>query len=271
MRKWVIYGSLLLLSCGTAPEDPATVARTTTDTTPIVHSSVQVTTTDTNTSLARDNDAEKPPVVAPLKRPSGTYRFLLPYEDGKILHTIEFYPGTYKLQEEYPGKKDSTVITEGTWAPSTGYIWIYKDQIARGRYTWNGDTLQYYSPRVKKNFAMEKLTPVTVNEVWQTKRSQGELLHGVGTEPFWSIDVTHNDTLVLSMPELTAPVRLKITGITAAKDSTLFTAANDSLRLVVYPLFCSDGMSDFLYTRRLKVVYKGQTYKGCGEMLTAAH
>ena len=267
----MIYGSFLLLSCGTEPKERATTVTKTADTTPVVPASVKVTATDTDNSFAKEAEPKALPVAPPLKSPSGVYRFLLPYEDGKILHTIEFYPGTYKLQEEYPGKKDSIVITEGTWAPSTGYIWIYKDQIARGRYTWNGDALQYYSPRVKKNFAMEKLTPVTVNEVWQTKRSQGELLHGVGTEPFWSIDVTHNDTLVLSMPELPAPVRLKITGITAAKDSTLFTAANDSLRLVVYPLFCSDGMSDFLYTRRLKMVYKGQTYKGCGEMLAAAH
>lgn len=271
MRQWLLYGSLLLLSCGTEPKETATGTTATADTMPVPPASVQVTTSDTDNSLALNKEAEKLPLAPPLKNPSGRYRFLLPYEGGNIIHTIEFSPGTYKLQEEFPGKKDSTVITEGTWTPSAGFIWIYKGQIARGRYTWKGDTLQYYNPRIKKSFAMEQLTPVTENEVWENKRKEGQVLHGVGTEPFWSIDVTSNDTLVFSMPDMTEPVRLKLAGITAAKDSTLFTAANDSLRVLVYPLFCNDGMSDFSYTRRLKVVYRGQTYKGCGEMLAAAH
>jgi len=39
------------------------------------------------------------------------------------------------LMAEYYAQRASAglIITEGTWAPSAGYIWIYKDQIARGR------------------------------------------------------------------------------------------------------------------------------------------
>ncbi|HET7896692.1 MAG TPA: hypothetical protein VFL47_03465, partial [Flavisolibacter sp.] len=122
MRNWFLYGSFLLLSCGTEPEKTVTTTTTqTTDTTPVVPASVQITATDTDNSLARKTEPEKAPVVpiAPVvKSPSGIYRFLLPEEEGKILHTIAFYPGTYKLQEEYRGKRDSTVITKGTWAPS---------------------------------------------------------------------------------------------------------------------------------------------------------
>jgi uncharacterized membrane protein len=40
---------------------------------------------------------------------------------------------------------------------------------------------------------------------------------------------------------------------------------------MIYPRFCSDGMSDFLYTQQVKMVYKGKTYKGCGERLHPAH
>jgi uncharacterized membrane protein len=57
----------------------------------------------------------------------------------------------------------------------------------------------------------------------------------------------------------------------ASADSTVYTADNDSLLVTVYPLFCSDGMSDFLYTQKIKLVYKGQTYTGCGERLRRAN
>lgn len=271
MRGTLIYGCIFLLSCGTKPEETETkVAVQTTDSVPLAPA-VQVTAADTDTSFAKAVQTEESPVAPSLKSPSGIYRFMLPYEDGKILHTIAFYPGTFRLQEEYPGRKDSTVITEGTWAPSEGFIWIYKDQIARGRYKWNGDTLQYYSPRLKRLFSMQELTPVTVNKSWQQNKATGNLLHGVGNEPFWSIDVTKTDSLVLNMPDWNAPLRVKINEVNAAKDSTVFAAATDSLKLTVYPAFCSDGMSDFLYTQKLKLVYKGQTYKGCGELLRPVH
>lgn len=223
---------------------------------------------DTDSNVSPDTPAETVPPLPPTKKPAGIYRFLLPYEGGsKILHTVSFSPANYRLQEEYPGKKDSVVITEGTWAPSEGFIWLYKDQIVRGRYTWKGDTLQYYSPRLKKRFSMETLSPVVVNEIWQAKKKEGTQLYGVGNEPFWSVEVTGKDSVVLNMPEWTAPLSLKLAAAAPAKDSTVYTAENDSLSVTVYPLFCNDGMSDFLYTRRVKVVYRGQTYRGCGEVL----
>ena len=92
---------------------------------------------------------------------------------------------------------------------------------------------------------MQQLEPVTENQIWQTKKAEGNILHGVGNEPFWSIDVTGNDSLVLNMPDWSEPVKLKEDGQTAAKDSTVFTYANDSLKVIVYPCFCNDGMSDF--------------------------
>jgi uncharacterized membrane protein len=200
------------------------------------------------------------------------YRFLLPDEGGqKILHTISFSRGTFRLQEEYGDKRDSVVITEGTWAPSREYIWLYRDQIVRGRYLWVGDTLQYYSPRLKKTFPMQKVEPVAANDLWQRKREDGSLLYAVGTEPFWSVEVTGQDTLVVNMPDWTAPLRVKVAAETNTTDSTVYRDVNDSIQLTVYPLFCSDGMSDFLYTQRIRMVYKGQTYKGCGEKLRSSY
>lgn len=229
-----------------------------------------MTSADTDVSFARDSITEKPKVIAPVKKPSGAYQFLLPAEDGKkILHTVAFFPGTFRLQEEY--NRDSIVVTEGTWAPSRDFIWLYKDQIVRGRYTWKGDTLQYFSPRQKKTFSMQKLTPAASNAVWQARRKEGQQLYGVGTEPFWSVEITKNDSIIVNMPDWSAPLRARITEARATAEGAVFNAGSDSLRLVVQPYFCSDGMSDFLYTKRLELVYKGQTYRGCGEFLRPSH
>lgn len=268
MRSWFLYGCILIISCGTTPEKKERTVFVATDT--VTPSSPVITTADTDVSFARDTTTEKPVVRAPLKKPSGTYQFLLPTEDGKkILHTIAFYPGTFRLQEEY--NRDSIVITEGTWAPSRDFIWLYKDQVVRGRYTWKGDTLQYFSPGQKKTYTMYQLTPATENAVWQTKRKEGQQLYGVGTEPFWSVEVTKTDSIIVNMPDWNAPLRVKITEANSEGGRAEFTAGNDSLRLIVHPFFCSDGMSDFLYTKRLELVYRGQTYRGCGEFLRPSH
>lgn len=266
MRTWVIISCFVLLACNSKPEKavdtdtPAETVAVVTDT--------EVVETDTDTSLALDSEIKAAPAVYATKNPSGIYQFIMPYQGTKkILHTIAFYEGTYRLQEEYLDRNDSVSITEGTWAPSTGYIWLYKDQIVRGRYTWKGDTLQYYSPQLKKTFSMTKPDRATVNPVWQTKRGQGTYLYGVGNEPFWSVELTNSDSIVLNRPEWTQPLRAKLTTTSLARDSSIYTSMNDSLQVIVFPVFCSDGMSDFLYTQKVKVIYKGQTYQGCGEIL----
>ena len=268
MRSWFLYSCILIVSCGLEPEKKDSVVSSVPDT--VAQSSQVITTADTDVSFARDTAIVKPVVRTPVKKPSGTYQFLLPAEDGKkILHTIAFYRGTFRLQEEY--NRDSLVVTEGTWAPSRDFIWLYKDQVVRGRYTWKGDTLQYFSPEQKKTYAMYPLTPATENAVWQTKRKEGQQLYGVGTEPFWSVEVTKDDSIIVNMPDWNAPLRAKITEASATDESAVFSAVRDSVRLVVHSYFCSDGMSDFLYTKRLELVYKGQTYRGCGEFLRPTH
>ncbi len=270
MRLWLAFGCLILLSCGTGPGEEASPTPTTDTSMPTAS---ELPAADSDLNFAKEEEpAEEKPAPPAIKRPSGVYRFLLPGEDGgHILHTVSFTDGQFLLQEEFGPGWDSVSVTKGTWAPSAGFIWLYKDQVVRGRYTWQGDTLQYFSPRMKKHFALEKLTSVRVNEFWQNKKSEGTLLYAVGTEPFWSVELTRQDSLVMTMPDWPAPLRAKAARASVSSDSTVYTAINDSLRVIVYPLFCSDGMSDFLYSQKIKVVYKGETYTGCGERLRAVN
>ena len=95
-------------------------------------------------------------------------------------------------------------------------------------------------------------------------KKAGAVLYGVGTEPFWGVEIKKQDSIILSMPDWGEPLRVKMSGTTRENNRTIYSAAADSLQVIVSPFFCSDGMSDFTYSHKLTVHYKGHTYKGCG-------
>jgi hypothetical protein len=231
-------------------------------------------------SVSSNSYAAKPaepegeePIIKPkpeqLKSPVGIYRVVFPLEDSlRIEQTVKFYNNkTYQLQERYPGtKKDSMVVIQGTFLPSNGYIWLYQEQVARGRYKWKGDTLQYFDPLYKKSYSMVKLQDVLDREIWQQKKAQGLILYGVGNEPFWSLELNSNDTISFRLADREQPIKLKRNDTQNAKDTTIYLAGNDSaqMKLMILPYFCSDGMSDFTYQNKILVKYNNQTYSGCG-------
>jgi uncharacterized membrane protein len=227
-------------------------------------------TSDANTANDASSDSSNfisLPVVQKIKSPGGIYRTVLPLKN-KIEQTIAFNSDlTYQLQEKYfDGEKDSVVFTEGTWTPSDGFIWLYKDQIASGRYKWKLDTLQYYSPLLKKNFSMHHLNDATQNAAWKNKGKAGIILFGTGNEPFWNIEISKKDSIVFSLAEWKQPVKIKIDSSFHSIDSTGYIAGKDStqIRVTIFPHFCSDGMSDFVYRNKVKVQYNHQAYAGCG-------
>ena len=199
-------------------------------------------------------------------KPSGIYQAVLPLSE-KIKQTVAFYNDyTYQLQEEYSNnKKDSIVLITGNWSPSDGFIWLYKDQVVRARYNWKEDTLQYYNPLSRKSISMHSMPDAMENKTWQNRKTQGTVFFGIGNEPFWSIENTR-DSLYFQMSEWPAPMQMKLSNTITSSDSIAFTAQNDSsqLRVTVFPLFCNDGMSDFIYRNRIRVQYNNQVYNGCG-------
>ena len=223
-------------------------------------------TSDLNAAAIDTSNAVQLPRIQKIKSPDGIYRITLP-ANNKVEQTIAFNSDfTYQLQEKYLNdKKDSTVVTEGTWTPSDGFIWLYKDQIVRGRYKWKGDTLQYFSPLLKKDFSMSHLQDALQNATWRNKGKEGIVLYGVGNEPFWSIEYK-KDSLSFLLSEWAHPLRMKLDSAFNTSDSSGYTAHTDStqLRVTIFPHFCSDGMSDFTYRNKIRVQYNQQVYSGCG-------
>lgn len=207
------------------------------------------------------------PAVKKIKSPGGIYHTILPLKN-KIEQTIAFNSDfTYQMQEEYfNGEKDSVVTTEGIWTPSDGFIWLYKDQVTRGRYKWKGDTLQYYSPLVKKSFSMHHLQEASQITAWKNKLKAGINLFGTGTEPFWNVEINNKDTISFFLAEWNQPLKIKIDSSFNRNDSIGYIGRKDSTQIYVtiFPQFCRDGMSDFVYRHKVKVQYNHQEYKGCG-------
>ena len=221
-------------------------------------------TNDANTASLDTSDNISLPVVKRIKSPNGIYHTVL---SNKTEQTIAFNSDlTYQLQEKYlNGEKDSTIITEGTWSPSDGFIWLYKDQVARGRYKWKGDTLQYHSTALKKNFSMRHLPDATENSAWKNKGKDGIVVFATGTEPFWSAQLDNKDSITFLLANWEHPVKLKAGSSFNNEDSIGYVAKNDSaqIRVTIFPHFCSDGMSDYVYRNRIKVQYNQKVYNGC--------
>lgn len=267
MKRIPIYLLAVLAAACTLPTDKKVEAAIT-DTANVATSENNAAATAAPAPKPEAEDHSTIPLPAPqtLRAPSGIYQTFLPL-DGRMEQTIAFFKDqTYQLQETYHAKKDSVVITRGNWSPSDGFIWLYQDQVVRGRYKWNGDTLQYFSPSLNKNFSMRPLNDALEHRSGVPAKDQDLLLFGSGNEPFWSLSYNSRDSVSFLLAGWSKPLQLRITSANDTRDSSFYTAASDSaaIRITVYPYFCNDGMSDLVYHHKVRVQYNNQVYTGCG-------
>ena len=256
MRKgWYIF-FLLVYACGNVGREPSIMASP--DSLPrIIEEDTlsNVTPEDTSTITLQNS---------PVKKPYGTYRYYSTVDSIRMEHTIKFFTNqNFRLEEKY--HNDRIVSTYGTWAVSNGSIWTYRQQLLRGRYQWKNNVLQYTSP--EKNYPLEKLPEISENKTWKEKRKQGIAFFGVGNEPFWNIEVGPADSILFRMAEWNKPVKFKITGKSNTSDSLYYSGATQDsilITLTILPYFCSDGMSDFIYPKKIRVNYNQQEFSGCG-------
>jgi uncharacterized membrane protein len=220
-----------------------------------------------DTSQANKAKAITPPPATQL--PQGFYRAKLPCQGCPGLeHTVFFKANkTYVIEEASGDKAGDITKTTGTFNPASGTIWAYKGQVVKARYSWSGDTLNYHLPNGKR-IAMQKLPAAIDNDAWRKKGKEGIRFFGVGNEPFWNLEINQQQGLAFHLAEWSKPLQLPGARATTANDSMVYTASSDtaSIKAVIYNRFCSDGMSDFIYTHSIRVDYNGKTFNGCGIM-----
>ena len=90
-----------------------------------------------------------------------------------------------------------------------------------------------------------------------------------GTEPFWSIDIS-SEGIVFQSPE-SSPVTYPYTAAQNNAGSIEFNTSlntnteSSTLKVVLTPGNCSDGMSDIQYPYSAEVVRDGQRLRGCAK------
>jgi hypothetical protein len=256
--KHLFFLSLICWSACTLPEEKAVSV-------PAKDSVLAIQSADSHAA----NAADVPDVVIKpqpsVKLPSGIYQTKFPLLKSTVEQTIVFNADrTFRLQEQTG--KDSIVVTSGNWAPSDGFIWLYRDQVVRGRYSWKGDSLYYYSPQQEKSYPLKSLTDIGGNPGWRNRQSSGSRVFGIGNEPFWSIELGKKDSLAFQLADWDQPKKFRVDSMIMSADSTVYYHHQDSvqLTLTVFPYFCSDGMSDYTYPNRISVRYNNQQFSGCG-------
>jgi uncharacterized membrane protein len=255
---WV-FGVVLLVSC--ASGDPAQ-KELTSSSAPAVEQQVSV---DTHAARVAEPMNELPlPKPATIQAPQGIYELSNAGQPGTA-HMIQFV-SNQGFRMQYVESNDSVRVVEGTWAPSNGFIWIYRNNVAWGRYRWKGDVLQYFSPVSGKSFAMQKRPGILENKAWQNKPAEGLRIFGIGNEPFWSVGLTSTDSLQFLLADKGQPVNVPVREQLRKGDSLIYEGQNDSavIRLVLLRRFCQDGMSDHVYPEQVTLQINGQVYKGCG-------
>lgn len=97
-------------------------------------------------------------------------------------------------------------------------------------------------------------------------RAKGVDFLGRGNEPFWSVEIDKGNAMKFKLADWETPVVAPLESFSETVDSTLYNLHTNKKNwsVTIYPHFCSDGMSPLLYQYKVKVVYNGIVYNGCG-------
>lgn len=198
--------------------------------------------------------------------PDGAYQGMYPCKGcNGIQQTILFTQDRkYKLEELAWGKY-APQKTEGIWQRKNGMIWMYQTGRTPLKFFLKKDSL--FTDSLQYALVKRQLAPL--NPSWKQKQNEGIDFIAMGNEPFWNCEIDNEKTILFKLADWKSPVTIPAETPVVTKDSTVYNLVSEKipLRIIVYPQFCGDGMSDVLYQYKVRIIYKGTTYKGCGVML----
>lgn len=105
---------------------------------------------------------------------------------------------------------------------------------------------------------------------WDEARERGVRFRGLGTEPFWSLEVDGGDPPTIALALDMGERELAVPGAGPLASSEGFTGRADDGSAVVLRIVrgdCSDGMSDQVYPATVELAVGEQAYRGCGAFL----
>ncbi len=176
---------------------------------------------------------------------------------------------TYMLQPAEHNKRSALQKTEGSWAIEGDEVLLHNGRTVVAKLNVANDSIrltEMNGSAVKQPLMLQKHELAGQDTAWTRKAALGMEFYGVGNEPFWNIEIDDQGKTIFKMADWKQPLSLK-TAKASAKGDSIHYVFNDAGKtaVTIYNTYCNDGMSDRLYTRKVRVKHKGQTYSGCGE------
>lgn len=207
---------------------------------------------------------------------SQTYSGVLPCADCEGIATIitlNKAQRSYRMQEQYLGKNEAPVRTDGTYKIINGIYVFYHNQTVKGIYLVKEKEMimldkqwRRMEGELAQKYILQRTAVMTINAAWQKKKTEGIDFVGFGTEPFWNLDIDAPRNVRLQTADLTIDVEFPYSDYKEENGQMIYRlkVGNESLEITIAPQYCSDLMSDYLYEYKVTLVYNGRTFTGCG-------
>ena len=208
--------------------------------------------------------------------PSGAYQGMFPCKGCEgIQQTIIFNDDkTYKEEQMVWGKNAIPKTSEGNWQRKDGKIELTQSNktaivLIKKKDTLFAININGVAVNNSSKYILSKRKLARDNPAWDKKRSEGIDFAGVGNEPFWNLEIDNEKFILFKLADWKKPMIVPVEKPLVNEDSTVYKLRTDTTKwtITIFPQFCSDGMSDYLYQYKVNVNYKGTLYKGCGIML----
>ena len=172
-------------------------------------------------------------------------------------------------------KNEAPKLSQGSWKMKNGKIELIQNNKPVISFIKKGDTLvavQINGILISNssNYVLTKRNLAINNPVWEKKHLEGVDFAAIGNEPFWTLDIDYEKSISFKLADWKKPVVTSVEKPILNKDSTIYKLKSDTTlwTITIYPQFCNDGMSDYLYQYKVNVKYNNILYKGCGVMLS---
>lgn len=209
--------------------------------------------------------------------PLGAYQGIFPCSgcDG-IQQTILFTKEkAFKEQQMMWDKNETLKSGNGGWERKNDTIKLIQNNKVVMDLIKKGDTLfPVYINGIRLNnplkYFLTKRTLAINNPIWQNKEKAGIDFTAAGNEPFWSLEIDKRKSISFKLADWKNPIVVGIEKPVITVDSIFYELKSDTTNwtITIFPQFCNDGMSDYLYQYKVNVNYNGNRYKGCGVMLS---
>jgi uncharacterized membrane protein len=213
---------------------------------------------------------------------AGFYQGMMPCKNCEGIQRTIFFTNDdhFKMEELELGKNTPAKRVEGTWEKEKGRYMLYLNDKVFSQYRLTKDSLinlenngTRISDSLSRQYVLFKKNTAPDNPAWKQKKTEGVDIIGIGSDPFWSVEIDNEKFIMFKLAAAGKPIIVPVEKPSITKDSIVYaitTEGGSPLKISIAPGFCNDGIGDHLYEYRMNVWYKNQFYKGCAVKLNAA-